>query len=591
MIIRLPDEVSLAQAQQRIDVLARGFQETNPTSGGWGVRLEPLDSPRATRGVRQGLFLLAGAVFAMLLIALVNGVNLLHVRGTARAREIGVRLAIGASRSRVFRQLLTESLVLALLSGGVAVLLARLAVDVMLGIMPAEVLFFSGNRIQIDDRVLAYAFGLSVVMGLAFGALPALRLARWQVSTSAAKIDASASSSAGRGRVRSGLVIAEISLSMTLLVSAGLLNTSFMRLVSVDPGFDPRNLAFLGLNLNADTHSDAGQRHAFFAEVRERIAGLPAVVDVTMAERFPPRGSRLRFGVRLEAEGGGVLSGEDGAMLLSARVEPDYFQVLGVPLLAGRVFSDVDTRETKSVIVDRDLATALWVDENPVGKRMRVGAEGPWRTVVGVVGDVKLMGQGDPWGTLAWFEPLPRGTSREVMSFAVRTSGDPRAVMPAIRDAVWQMDPHQPITRLETGRQALAASVGQPRFLLILMVVFASVALALAAIGVYGVLSFSVSQRARELGIRVALGAGTGSLERLVLRHGLVMASTGTVLGLGGALAVSQVIRSSLFEIEPTHPGTMIAVSAVMIGTALLACYFPARRATKVDPMQVLKAE
>jgi putative ABC transport system permease protein len=590
VIGRLPAELPLEDAGDRAKRMAEGLGVIDPRFAEWTIRVGRHDDWRANPEVRQALWTLAAAVVLMWLIALGNGVNLLSVRSAARRREIALRMSLGASRLRLLRQLLTESVALALIGGVVAVLLAQASLGAVMQLMPQSVIRLSANQIAIGDRVLWFAFALSALTGLAVGALPALGLVRRRGSTSVSAMDLYQAAQARRTGVRRALIVAEVAVSMTLLVGAGLVINSFNRLVHVDPGFDPENLVYLSLELPDYVYDTPESRRDFFRSVEERVAAVPGVQAAFLANGLPPS-TGFTFGVELAAEGEEVAEEGQPFWVPRADVQPEYFDLMGIPLVAGRTFNATDDGASRSVIIDVDMARFLWADRSPLGKRFRMSADGDWYTVVGVVGDVKLLGQDDRRGAFEMYQPLTPEEIDSYMSLAIRTDLDPREVMPAIREAVWELDPDQPIWRLETAKQALAESVDEPRFLVTLMTIAAGIALALVAVGLYGVLSFAVSQRTRELGVRIALGAGIGTLQRMVLWDGLLLAGIGVVLGLGGAVALGRIIRSLLFNVEPTDPVTLVVVAGVMLATALVACYLPARRATKVDPIVVLKAE
>jgi putative ABC transport system permease protein len=590
VIGRLPQGLELPEANQRAKRMAEGIGVVDSRFADWTLQVSRHDQWRANADVRQALWTLAAAVALMWLIALSNGINLLAMRSVARRKEIALRMSLGASRLRLLRQLLTESVALALVAGVVAVLLAHVSLAAVMELMPQSVIRFSVNQIQIGERVLWFAFALSAATGLAVGASPALSLVRRRGSTSVSAMEFHQASCSTKATARRALVVAEVAMSMTLLVGAGLVINSFNRLVHVDPGFDAENLVYLSLNLPVYVYDAPESRERFFRNVEERLAAVPGVQAASLTEDLPPDAA-FSFGVELQVEGEDASQEGQPFWLPRATVQPQYFDLMGIPLVAGRTFNATDDGESRSVIVDPDLARFLWGDASPLGKRFRWDADGAWHTVVGVVGDVKLLGPDDRQGAFELYHPLRSNEIRSFMSFAVRTNLDPRDVMPAIRAAVWELDPNQPITSLETAKAAMAESVDGPRFLVTLMTIAAGIALVLVAIGVYGVLSFAVSQRTRELGVRVALGAQKNALQRMVLRDGLLLAAMGVAIGLGGAIGLSRIIRSLLFHVEPTDPVTLTVVAGIMIATAVVACYFPARRATKADPMVVLRAE
>ena len=591
VIGRLSRGVQLADADERAKRMAEGLGVMDPRYARTpSIRVGRHDERRGS-GARQALWTLMVAAVLMWLIAVGNGVNLLSVRASARGREMALRLSLGASRARLLRQLLTESLTLSLLGGLVAMLLAKVSMVAIFGLMPRSLVGGSMHEIVIGERVVWFAFALSMITGLVVGLFPAVRLLRRGVFTSVSGMDLYYASK----RITTGtraLVVAQIGLSMALLVGAGLVVNSFNRLIRVEPGFETENLLYMALDLPRGEYQTREAREDFFTRVRARLGSVPGVRDVTLADALPLRagyGSNLE----LSAEGETDPGSEQPLQLAGLSVEGNFFDVMGIPLLRGRTFNATDTPGTQTVIIDVDLALFLWGDDSPVGKRLRMRSGMDWLTVVGVVGDVKLLGQDDRNGKFETYSPLAVarwGGSGAYRELAIRIGSNAENVIPAVRAAVRELDPGLPIG-LETADQVLAGSVNGPRFLVTLLTIAASIALVLVGIGVYGVLSFVVSQRTRELGIRIALGATTPNVRSMVLRDGMILAVIGVGLGLTGALASSRVIEALLFNVEPTDPLTLVSVSAMMFVTAGLACYLPARRATKVDPTVVLQAE
>jgi putative ABC transport system permease protein len=529
----------------------------------------------------------AGAVAGMLLIALLNGINLLLVRGAARARELGVRRAIGASRGRVVRQLMTESLVVALVSGTVAVALALGGVGALRRVMPSEFAFSSVYDFAVGPRPLLFTFLVSVGVGTLLGLLPALR-----AGGGGRLLPRGAGGRTGRrGRAgpRSVLVILETAVSVTLLAGAGLLANSFARLARTDPGFDPAGLVLMEIGLSETRYTSGVERAAFLREVEGRVEAIPGVEGATVASGLPTS-SGFSFGVSLEAEGRPAPSEGQPILVPTASVSPDYLDVTGTPLRAGRNLRPGDG-EAANVLVDEALAAYLWPDESPLGRRFRISEDGAWQTVVGVVADQKMMGPDDRQGRFEIFHALADEDVRPYMSLAVRTAGEGEAVVGALRRAVQELDPQQPVREIATARAALAESIAKPRFLLTVMGFLAGTAVVLTAVGLYGVLSYVVAGQRRDMGIRIALGATRGWVRGRVLAGGLTLAAGGILLGLGGALALDRLIQSLLFGVRPGDPATLASVAGLVLGVSALACYLPARRATRVDPVEVLAAE
>ncbi len=584
---RMAPGQELASAQERLDAVSSGLTAADPQPDAWEVRVREFDYFRANTDVRRALWVLTGAVAVMLLIATTNAANLLLVRATARQGEIAVRRALGASRGRLVRQHLTENLILVAAGSVVAVLLARAVLDSIVGLLPSEVTFFLTTNIAVNRRVLVFALALTALTGLILSAVPALRSTRG--ATAAMGVHASAARSTSW--LRSGLVVAEVAMTVTLLVAAGLLINSFVRLTSVDPGYNPATMVQVSLSLPAAEYPDSSSRRAFFDALKERISGLPGVTSVSLADGVPPGGS-ITFGVTPQAEGGDPKN-LPGLYIPSASVDTDYFRVLGAPIVAGRGFGRTDSPESGHVIVDRDTAEFFWGTENPIGRRFRLDAddESPWLTVIGLIGDLKLLGQDDRHGTMDIFYPLPSGRARSFMSLVIGAGIDPTALLPSIRGAVRALNPDLPIYRLRTGSQALAEENDKARFFLVMMVIFASIALGLAIIGTYSVLTFAVRRRQRELGIRLALGAEAARVKLMVMKQGVVLAGAGVILGLVGAVLLGRLAQSLLFDLAPTDPLTYALVSGVMLASAALACWVPAQRATRVDPVEVLRTE
>jgi putative ABC transport system permease protein len=383
------------------------------------------------------------------------------------------------------------------------------------------------------------------------------------------------------------LVIAEVALSVTLLVGAGLLIHSFIRLNRVDPGFNPDNLVVMDLHVSSAAHPDKGERAEHVRRLEEAIEAVPGVQSVTVAFGLPPSAS-FSLPVVLQPEGEEPRTAGNPEFLPFAQVRPDFFDVTGARLIAGRAFVPTDTYDSGNVIIDEDLARFLWPSANPTGRRFRIDADRPWLTVVGVMADLKLMGPDDRRGD---FEMLHPGSPAMSGSFAIRTRGDGTALLPAIRNAVRQIDANQPIDELETANTRYAEAIDMPRFLLVLISVLAGLALLLAAVGIYGLLAFGVSQRKHELSVRMALGARPSNLTRMIVRNGFLLTAVGAALGLCGALAMSRFIRASLYGVDPVDPVTLVAVTVTVVIVSLIASAVPARRAMAVDPASVLRTE
>jgi predicted permease len=587
MVARIGGE-SVERAQARADGVARALEEAQPRDGGWSIHLSSLPAMRARDPqLRQAVYVLLGAVALLLLVAGVNATSLLLVRGWSRARELAVRVALGASRRRVMGQLLTESVVLALLSGFAAALVALAALHAILGIMPESITFFAPYAIRMGWRTLAFTFAVAAAIGVLTGVAPALQ-ARRASSKAGTGLTPYATRTPGRSRLRRSLVVAEVAVSVVLLLGAGLLMHSFIRLVRVDPGFRIKDVAVMQLNLSSTSYPSSAERAAFLHRLEERLEAIPGVEGVAVNSRVPPEGG-LAFGVQLTAEAQSPAAGPP-QILPFASVPPDFFRVLDVRVIAGRSFTAEDAG-TDRVIIDQDLARFLWPDQNPLGRRFRIRPDSPWLTVTGVVGDLRMVGPDDREARFGILYPLERNAAPSYVPLAIRTHGDPRPLLQSFRAAVHELDPRQPIEELRPASEFYAQTIDMPRFLLVLMAILAGLALLLAAVGIYGVLAFGVTQRRGDLGIRMALGASVGRVGWGVLREGLLLTGAGLVLGVAISVSLSRLIRGLLYGVEPGDPITTAAVVFVSLVAAALACWLPARRATRVDPAEVLRAE
>jgi putative ABC transport system permease protein len=585
---RLAPGVDLPTAQARANVVSQRIAVERKDVTSPYLLLTSAGKWRANPDMRRALLVLAGAVAFVMLIACGNAANLLLVQSSGRRTELRVRLALGASRSRIVRELLSEAALLSLASGVFGIVLAYWAVHAILAIAPSELIVLSNAPLQMDLRVLVVALGAALLTGTMVGLITALQATSGQSTLLAG--ERAATGTVAQRRVRSALVVGELALSLMLLVGAGLLMHSFARLLAVAPGMDTRHLALLDISPSPQRHPAGAARAAFYTQVADRIRALPGVQAVSVV-RGTAGQSSFSFGVRLEAEGAAGPSAEQPELLPFGEADPEYFRTLGIAIRQGRAFTMADLEPTSTaVIVDEDLARQLWPDGGAVGRRFRLGAESPWLTVVGVAADVKFLGPDEREGRFAFYRPTPP-TPGGQRTIAVRTSGDPRELLPALKEAVHAVDPLQPVITIETGQQRFRETLDKPRFLLVIMAVFASVAAVLAAVGLYGVISYAVSQRTREIGIRMALGAREGTIVGGVLRESAVVVGAGLVLGLVGTVALTRFLESLLFGVSPTDPTALIAVVAGLAAVAMLAAWIPARRASRVDPVVALRAE
>jgi putative ABC transport system permease protein len=586
-IARLKPGVTLQQARTDMTAVARRVEEQNPvTNEGMSVNIIPLREGLAG-DYRKALLILMGVVGLVLLIACVNVANLLLARSSSRAKEVAIRTALGAGRWRVFRQLVTESVVLGLMGGALGLTLAFWGLDLLLAAIPIDLPFWM--KFDLDGRVLGFTVGVTLLTGLIFGAAPALQASKVDLNESL-KDGGRGASGMGRHRMLRSLVVAEVALSLVLLIGAGLMARSFMRLQHTSAGLNPENLLTLRLNLPGEKYDTPGKRHAFYKELLERIGAAPGVEAAGAVSNLPLGGSN--WGRSLTVEGFPVLSVGQAPMINHCVITPNYFRAMGIPVLAGRDFSDADARDSMRVtIIDERLAREYWPNESPLGKRVRFGppeSNEPWHTIVGVVGAVKHESLSLTQRKTVY---LPHAqVTIDDMTLAVRAA-NPENLTPVIRGQVKAMDPDLPIINVRTMTEVVSRSVWQPRLYAILFGVFAAVALALASIGIYGVMAYSVSERTREIGVRVALGAQRRDVLKLVVAQGMTLTLIGAGVGLGAALALTRLMQTLLFEVSATDPLTFAVLAALLSVVALLACYLPARRATKVDPMVALRCE
>lgn len=579
---RLATGVHLAAAQERADVVAAGMAERRPSERTWNVRLVRVGDHRANPDVEQAIWTVAATVSAIFLIALVNGVNLLLVRGTARSRELTVRMALGGSRRRILRQLLVEGVATGLLGGTAAVALAWSAVEALRGILPSEVLYFTPHAFMVEGRTLLFVLLTSLAAGTLLGLLPGLQVLRHPARSRGLMARRHGDGPTPQ-RVRDGLVVLQVALSMALLVAAGLFLNSTGRLLRVDPGFDHERVAFARLGLSPTRYPDGATRADFVQRLERALQARPEIQAVTTTA-----GTGFSFGAPLQAEGGEPRD-EGDYLIPHTSVADDYFSTTGTQVVSGRGLTASDG-ETDNVVVDTDLASFLWGNESAVGRRFRIG-DGEWMTVVGVVRELRLMGRDQREGPAQFLTARSPEALGQYVEVAMRTRGDPEALLPVFRSTLRGLDPEQWIWKLHTGAQALAEEEDTPRFLVTLVSLLAGIAATLAAVGLYGVLSYAVQQRRRELGVRLALGADVRQVRSMVLIRGTAMAGVGVGLGLMGAYLAADAVGALLYELNPRDPTTFVAAGGFLLAVAVLASLIPARRATRVDPAEVLREE
>jgi putative ABC transport system permease protein len=587
---RLNPGVSREQAEAEIKAIeARLGQDVPQYNKGYGAEALPLRE-QFVGNVRSALLILLGAVGFVLLIACANVANLMLARATARQKEIALRTALGASRMRVVRQLLTESLLLALLGSLLGLGLARWGIEALMAISPRDLVNLQG--VGINLTVLAWTLTISLATGIIFGIAPALEATRLNLNEALNEGGKGAGGQSARSsRLRSVLVVTEVALALVLLVSAGLLVKSFARLRNIDTGFNPENVLTMVVRLAGAKYREDQQVVGFFRQATERIGALPGVGSVGIVNYLPLYGG-LGSSTGFTIEGRPELPPGEGPSTNVRVSDAGYFSAIGIPLLRGRNFTDLEDSQARHVvIISESLARQYFPGEEPLGKHISVAMfDKPNPTeIVGVVGDVRydsLTGQAEPTVYFPHAE-----LTYEFMTLVIRTAGDPAAIAPAVRDEVREMDPNQPVSDVRTMEEVMADTLGRARFNTLLLSLFAGLATLLAAVGIFGVMNYSVTVRTREIGIRLALGAQRGQVLMLILRQGLLLTLSGIGVGLAGALALTRVMSSLLFGVEATDPLTFAAIVALLTIVSIIACYLPARRATRVDPMTALRYE
>jgi putative ABC transport system permease protein len=591
-VARLKPGVTREQAQSDMSTIASTLEEQYPDfDKGWGVNVIPLRE-QFFGEIRPALWVLFGAVGFVLLIACANVANLLLSRAASRQKEIAIRTALGAGRFRIIRQLLTESLLLAALGGLLGLLLAMWGVDLLLALSPKDMPSLSG--VGIDYQVLGFTLLISLVTGLIFGLVPALEASRPDLNETLKEGGKGAGSGTRSHRVRDVFVVAEIALALVLLIGSGLMIKSFLRLQSVNPGFNPENLLTVRLLLPESKYGQEPQRIAFFRQALSRIESLPGVREASAINFLPFTG--LGAATSFTIEGRPAPAAGEKPTVDSRVADPNYFRTMGIPLLKGRIFSEKEATEASHVvIVNEAMVRNYFPDEDPIGKRVTIAMSNKPvpSEIIGVVGDVKHAGLDiEPRAMAYW--PHPE-LVYPFMTIVVRTEGDPLNFAPAVQREVQALDKDQPVADVRTMEQLLAASVARARFITLLLSIFAGVALLLAAVGIYGVMSYSVSQRTHEIGIRMALGASQKDVMKMVVGQGMALALVGVGIGLAAAFLLSflltRVMSSLLYGVSASDPLTFAALSVLLAGVALVANLVPARKAIKIDPMVALRYE
>ena len=582
VIARLKPGVTTGQASAEMDAIQQRLEQQYPTSYvGSHVRIVPL-TEQVVGATRRALLILWGAVAFVLLIGCANVANLLLSRAASRSKEIAVRAALGAGRWRLIRQLLTESLLLSLAGGIAGAMLAAWGVHALSAIVPTN--FPRREEIAIDGWVLGFTLLISILTGVLFGLAPALQATRTDLIEA---LKARGRSSAERHHLRNFLVTAELALALVLLIGAALMIQSFLRLQHVSPGFKTDHLLTMELSLPPAKYP-RDQRPAFFQQLLERSGTLPGVVAVAATKHLPLSGENMNFAFFVEGHPfpAGKSPGADCRF-----VTPEYFKALGIPLIKGRAFGSFDGPQSPHVLlINEAMARRFFPEEEPIGQRLRLGINNFTGEIVGVVGDVKHVGLDVETNEeiYAAYSQAPFWTD---MALVVRTSGDPLGVAGAVRNEIRTLDKEVPTARVRTMEALVTESVAQPHFRTLLLGLFGIAALVLASVGIYGVMSYAVAQRTKEIGIRMALGAQAGDVRSMVIKNGMTLALLGVVVGLATAFALTRLMNTLLFGVTPTDTATFICVSLGLIAVAFVACYIPARRATKVDPLVALRYE
>jgi putative ABC transport system permease protein len=599
LVARLKPGTSIAQAQAAVGGVAARLSARYPDShGNWGAVVNPIES-RYTGDVKPALLVLLGAVGFVLLIACANVANLLLARGAGRMREIAVRAALGASRGRVVRQLLSESLALALFGGALGTLFAQWGLSALLGLFPRSIFNVAIPRldeIRLDAGVLAFTLLVSLATGLLFGLLPALQVSRVRLGEALQHATRGAGGVPPGQRLRSALVVAEVALAVVLVAGGALMLKGFLRLQGSSLGFDPKGLMTARVLLPEYRYGDPTKRLAFLEQSVARISALTGVEAVGVTPFLPLSGWSSGRTFRIEGQTPPAPGQEPEAELRV--VNEDYFRAMRIPLVRGRAFAESDREgATRVALVNETMARRFFAGEDPLGRRVFLQFRGDdppedprhWREIVGVVADVRHYGLTQPAVPeiyLAW-----RQDPVELIGFAVRTAADPMSLVKGVRDAVWAVDKDQPVTMAMSYEQLASDSITLQRASARLVSFFAGVALLLAALGIYGVMAYAVARRTHEIGVRMAMGARERDVIGLVLGQGLRLAGIGVVLGLAASLALTRVLGSLLHGVSTSDPASFAGVLVLVAAAALLACYLPARRATRVDPMVALRCE
>jgi len=590
VVARLKPGVSLAQAQSEMNTIAARLQQQYPESNtDLGAAVQSLHE-YLVGDIKPALLVLLGAVGLVLLIACANVANLLLARAAVRQKEIAVRVALGAKRSRLMRQFLTESVLLSLLGGLVGLAIAYGGLIVLKAFIPENI--SQAREISLDLKVLGFTFLISVLTGLIFGLAPAVQAARFNQIETLKEGGRDAATGGSGKRLRSVLVTAEVAISLVLLIGAGLLINSFLRLRNVDPGFRAENLLTMKIVLPDTKYERRAQRAAFYTDLIQRVKSLAGVKSAAVTTNLPLY--RQGNSISVDIEGQPAPPPGQERIVVTRIISPGYFDTMGIPLLRGRPLTEQDTETTQNVVViSETMARRYWPGEEVVGKRIAVGKvrkPEDWIQIVGVVKDVRQFElTADPKPQM--YLPYRQFGFFDAQDLVVKTDVDSASLAATVRKAVWEIDKDQPVSNIRTMEEILADSIARQRFSMLLLAIFAGVALVLAGVGIYGIMSYSVAQRTHEIGIRMALGAQTGAVLKLAVGYGMKLVVAGLVIGLIAAFALTRVMATLLFGVTATDPTTFTLISLLLIAVAVLASYVPARRATKVNPIIALRYE
>jgi putative ABC transport system permease protein len=583
-LAQLKPGLTVAQAQERIRTVSATATKMD---------ILPFMDRRVNRSVEQALYAFAGAVAVLLLIATANVANLLLVQGAAREREVALRASLGAGRGRLIRQFLTETALLAIAGGGAGVVFAMWGVDLLASTAPEGMRWVTEHEIAVDRRSLAVAGGLTLFSALLFGTLPAIKASRAGLHDALRAATRSASDGPAHGRLRGAFVVTQLALSLVLLVAAGLLTRTFIGLTRIDPGFQSDQLLAATITVPSYRYQTPEARREAMRQYADKLRGMPGLTGVTVTQGIPPDSGGIMFGLKFTIEGRGTVLEDRELVMPYTEVEPDYFRVLQLPIVRGRAFDGNDTASSPKVIVINEyMARQLFGSVDIVGQRLQTSDRSPWYTVVGVAANVYQFDAAKPARMFSMYFPSSqRNDPFSQATIVMRTDGDPKAMIPAVKAQVWSVDPAQPIYHLDTVSAMYDEFFAEPRFYAGMMSIFGLMGVLVAAIGLYGVLSYAVAQRTREFGIRLALGARPADILRLAIAHGGALTIVGMALGCGASLLVTPSLATLLVDLAPLDPLTYAIVIVSLGGAAAVATWVPAHRAVRTDPVTALRHE